>query len=133
VDRGIHRGILGREVDLVGGSLGVCRTDGQKSTWQVSVDSWTHAGNASDSAPYIPFFSLDRGAPVERMPSMEKIALIIMGVPSNGKLGVVVGCNFSVTAMTKDGIPLPIQVRVLDTSGKEVGAKTGALLDFGFG
>ncbi len=69
------------------------------------------------------------------MPSLEKLALIVTGQPSNGKLGIGVrlaaGDN-PVSGVLRDGKPVPVQVRVTDAAGKEVAARKGPLTDFGF-
>ena len=105
------------------GQLGICRRDEQKAIWQcdVAVRSW--AGEN-------PLVQQDSG-----VVNLEKLAVSVVGVPSKGNLGVGVrllaGDNL-VLALSKDGDPVEVQVRVVDAAGHEVAAKKGTLDDFGF-
>ena len=117
------KGTFARRGNRVYSLLGICRTDAQKAVWQCDVGLWSVVGDQTDAAPSIP------------LPGLEKLTLAVTGAPSKGSLGVGVNLtagNSRVTGVRKDGKPVQVQVRVTDAAGKEVGARTGPLTDFGF-
>lgn len=105
------------------GRLGICRTDSQKAVWQCDILVLSAAGDTAAAARAI------------RLPNPEKLTLAIRTTPSHRTLGVGVqlmsGDN-QVSGVSKDGKPMPVQVRVTDAQGNEVAAKKGLLTDFGF-
>jgi len=117
------KGIFTRTGSNVSGQMGICRTDAQKVVWQCDAGILSGTGDHAEAAPAI------------QLPSLETLALVVTGAPSNGKLGIGVrlaaGDN-PVTGVLKDGKPVPVQVSVTDAAGKEVAARNGPLADFGF-
>ncbi len=117
------KGSFTRAMNSVSGRLGICRTDAQRVVWQCDVGVWSRTGDRADWAPAIP------------LPSLEKLALVVTGEPSHGKLGIGVRLaagDHPTSGVLRDGKPVPVQVSVTDAAGREVAARKGPLTDFGF-
>lgn len=104
--------------------MSICRTDEHKAEWEYVVQGVFQPGDSADRAAAI------------RLPSLDKLAISVVGRSRNGALGVGVRLlpagTTEMIEVRKDGKPVDMQVAVLDASGKEVASKTGPLTDFGF-